>query len=121
MVIKKIEIEECIIWITVTPYYPAQMSNTQLSPIGYICYFSFQEPNLFFMGELIKDEAGNIKIFLSPEEALEYCLKYLSSRCNRNRSINQPIPISKTLLSVDLNEYFGAERIERMKKDAGIQ
>lgn len=113
MEIKRIQVRQRDIWIVIVPFYPRTILHESLIATGYICYISEHEPNIFFLGELLKDEHGAVQIFSSSQEAFQSCINYL-----KRLFPDLILPIAHT--PVDLNNLFNPNQIERMKRQAGI-
>jgi hypothetical protein len=113
MEIKKIQFRQKDIWIVIVPFYPRTILHELRIATGYICYISEHEPNIFFLGELLKNEHGTVQIFSSAQEAFQSCINYL-----KGLFPDLILPIAHT--PVDLNNLFNPSQIERMKKQAGL-
>jgi len=48
----------------------------------FICYFNFKEPSILVLGELVKNQTGEIAVFKSAYNALNASLNYVKTKFN---------------------------------------
>ena len=48
----------------------------------FICFFNFKEPSILVLGELVKNQTGEIALFKSAYNALNASLNYVKTKFN---------------------------------------
>ena len=48
----------------------------------FICFFNFKEPSILVLGELVKNQTGEIAVFKSAYNALNASLNYVKTKFN---------------------------------------
>jgi len=48
----------------------------------FICFFNFNEPSILVLGELVKNQTGEISVFKTANNALNAALKYVKTKFN---------------------------------------
>lgn len=48
----------------------------------FICFFNFKEPSILVLGELVKNQTGEIAVFKTANNALNAALNYVKTKFN---------------------------------------
>ncbi|MBC8147643.1 MAG: hypothetical protein H8E98_06630 [Bacteroidetes bacterium] len=46
----------------------------------FICFFNFKEPSILVLGELVKNQTGEIAVFITANNALNAALNYVKTK-----------------------------------------
>jgi hypothetical protein len=81
MKVEKRQVDGRHFWFTIEqPYAPDPETGELTQASGYYVAFSVREPSAMIAGEFVKDDHGRVKLFSTPDEALQEGIKEVKAR-----------------------------------------